>query len=217
MTLSIVSGYIDVDSVFYLVIEDPDAMYRFVDDLYRQISGDEGDITLSEDSKIIKMSKSVELITTYIPFDINEKRILNKINSMIEKEAVNELNYSKTMSLLAEIENYISGLTDRFRYSFDYTGITVSSLVKMCGVTIVDDSMCNIDKLVNFMDVVTDLLGERLFIYVNLTSYYSKSMVLDFVKTVRIKGYKVLIVDSSYREYMKEIDGLIIDDDLCII
>ena len=217
MTLSVVSGFIDIDNVFYLVIENPDAMYRFINDIYIQSIGEEGEIILSEESKILKLSKCVELITTYIPFDINEKRILNKIVGILEKEAVNELNYGKTMELLAQIENYVSSLTDMFNYSFDYSGISVTSLIKMCGISIIDDSLCKVDKLVIYMDMVRELLGDKLFVFVNPTSYYPKDMMLNFIETVKTKGHKVLIVDSMCRDYIKDIDRLIIDDDLCII
>ncbi len=217
LTLGVVSGCIEINDAFYLVIEKPRALYEFVNDLYTQINGNDGVIVFSDDNGVLKPSKSVELITTYIPFDVNEKRLLNKINGLLEKEAVNEVNYSSTMELLAQLENYISKLTETFMCSFEYNGLSVSSLIKMCGITIVDDSACNIEKLINYMDVVSELIGDRLFIFVNLTAFYPEDEVMDFIDTVKIKGFQVLIVDSVNRDYISDVEKLIIDEDLCII
>lgn len=208
---------INEGEIFSLVIENQKLMLDFIKEIYGQINGEEGRIVLSDKDEILKISKTVELITTFVPFELNEKRLLAKINALLEKEAVNEKYYNKTMLLLAEIERHVDNIAAIFPYSFDYQGINVSSLVKMCGLNILDDSNSDIEKVVNYMSIVRDLLGEKLFIFVNMRLYFDDEDMQKFIDTVNAHNYYVMMIDGVEKSKLDGIRRLIIDKDLCII
>ena len=208
---------INEGEVSSLIIENQKLMLDFIKEIYSQINGEDGRIVLSDKDEIVKISKTVELITTFVPFDLNEKRLLTKINGLLEKEAINEKYYNKTMLLLSEIERHIDNIADIFPYSFDYKGINVSGLVKMCGISIFDDSNSDIEKVANYMSIVRDLLGEKLFTFVNMRSYFDDEDMLKFIDTINAHKYYVLMIDGVERTKMDGVRRLIIDKDLCII
>ena len=148
---------------------------------------------------------------------MNEKRLISKIQNFLEKEALNPDNFNKTMEVLANIEQYVYRLADTFPYELDFTGINISSLIKMCGLSIVDDSISNIEKIYNYMSIVRELLGDRLFVFANIRSYYSDDDMYKFVETVVDHKFKVLLVENYERNILSGTRRLIIDNDLCII
>ena len=205
------------DEVYELVIENHRVLYCMLSDIYNQIQGNEGDTVLSDNDDIIKISKNVELITNYIPFDLNEKRLITKIQGLLEREAMNVENFQKTMTILADIERYVYGLAELFPYELDFKGITAASLIKMCGLTIVDDSFSIIERIFNYMSIVTELLGEKLFVFSNIRAYFNDDDMQKFVSTVINHKYKVLLIENCDRKRLEKTRRLIIDNDLCII
>ncbi len=208
---------IETDCITELIIENPNIMYRFINQLYNSINGEEEDLVLSNDNNILKTSKNIELVTTFIPFDINEKRLITKINALLEKEAVNELHYYETMNLLASIEKYINYLSEVLPCNIDYSSINISSLIKMCGVSIADDSLSVIERIYNYMNLVRDLLGEKIFVFVNMHSFFINNDIQSFVDTVTSHKFYTLLIDSNEYDNIKKVRRIIIDKDLCII
>ena len=209
---------INENKVMSLVIEKQELMLAFVKEIYCAVNDKDTTIIFSEDDKVIKASKNVELITTFVPFELNEKRLLTKINALLEEEAGNDANYEKTMKILAEIEKYISELVDILPYNLDYGEPGIAGLVKMCGITVRDDSETEIEKVFNYMNAVTDLLGEKLFVFVNMGSFFNESEMKNFVDTVVTHKFKTLIIDNKEYDFKNEnVERLIIDKDLCII
>ncbi len=205
------------NDVLELVIENHRVLYSLLSDIYDQIQGYEGDTILAENDEIIKISKKIELITNYIPFELNEKRLITKLQAMLEKEAVNTDNFEKTMGLLADIERYIYGLSEVLPYELDFSGINISALIKMCGLTIVDDSISVIERIYNYMNIVRDLLGERLFIFANIRSYFNDNDLQSFIDTVLLHKFNVLLIDHSDGKKLNGMRKIIVDNDLCVI
>ena len=157
------------------------------------------------------------MITNYIPFDLNEKRLITKIQGLLEKEALNADNFQKTMTILADIERYVYGLSELFPYELDFKGISAAALIKMCGLVIVDDSISAIERIYNYMTIVRELLGEKLFIFSNMRSYFSDDDIQEFIDTIIDHKFNVLMIENSDRKRVNKTRKMIIDNDLCII
>lgn len=213
------SGEIVIENevVSSLIIEKPDVMYKLIDQLYKSINGEENDIVLSDENTILKISKNVELITTFIPFNINEKRLITKINSLLEQEAVNEIHYYETMNLLTSIEKYVNIIADVLPCNIDYSNINISSLIKMCGISIVDDGVSVIERVFNYMTLVRELLGEKVFVFVNMHSFFDINEMKMFVDTLIAHKFYVLLIDSNEYGKINKVRRVIVDKDLCII
>ena len=213
------SGEIVIENevVSSLIIEKPDVMYKLIDQLYKSINGEENDIVLSDENTILKISKNVELVTTFIPFNINEKRLITKINSLLEQEAVNEIHYYETMNLLTSIEKYVNIIADVLPCNIDYSNINISSLIKMCGISIVDDGVSVIERVFNYMTLVRELLGEKVFVFVNMHSFFDINEMKMFVDTLIAHKFYVLLIDSNEYGKINKVRRVIVDKDLCII
>ncbi len=200
-----------------LVIENQRLMLQFLKDLYAQTIGLPGDIILSKKNSRISIAKSVELISTFLPFEINEKRLISKIYSILEKEAINEIHYNETMGLLSKIEQFMDELAFTLPFTVEYSGLNVLALIKMCGLQLVDDSQSEIEKVINHMELIEYLLGEKLFIFVNMRSFFNDLDMQNFVDTVSMRKYQTLFIEGREYPLLQGVERLIIDHDLCII
>ena len=45
-------------------------------DIFNQVQGEEGISVLSEDNKVLPMAKHIELLTRFVPFDMNQKSLI---------------------------------------------------------------------------------------------------------------------------------------------
>ncbi len=200
-----------------LVIENQKLFSSLIEDIYNQIEGNEGFSVLSLNYTPVDMSKYAELITTFIPFDMNRKTLLNKILSALEKTALDEGNYYKTTMLLSNIESYISDLTYELPCQIDCNRMTVSSLLKFAGIHISGEVGNSIENIVDYMELVREFEKDKLFIFVNMRSYFENQAMAEFFKTVIFHKYKVLLIDGFEHQKLDNEKRVIIDSDLCEI
>ena len=157
------------------------------------------------------------MVTSFIPFDLNERRLIGKINGNLEEKALDENNYHKTMSLLAEIERLVNRLSEDLPLTIVCNGVTPAGLIKMCNIAIEDDSSSGIERVLNYMSLVNDLLGDKLFVFINMTMFFSDEDMQGFITTCNLHKYQVLLIDGIESAHYEGIARLIIDKDLCTI
>ena len=103
-----------------IIIESPDVFREVIQDFVSEMNGIETGLVLSKDNMPIKIVNNVELLMSYIPFEVNTKKLLTSLLNILEKEAVNAENYLKTQELLIEIEKYMDKLSFRLPVNLEY-------------------------------------------------------------------------------------------------
>ena len=133
-----------------IIIESPDAFREVIQDFVSEMNGIETGLVLSKDNMPIKIANNVELLMSYIPFEVNTKKLLTSLQNVLEKEAVNEENYLKTQELLMEIETYMDKLSFRLPVNLEYK-ISVSNLLKMAAPKLNLEQVEGIEKIFEYM------------------------------------------------------------------
>ena len=212
-----ISGVFDTAIPFVnsLVIENQRLFFELITDISEQIDGCERRSVMSDGDKILAFSKRAELLTTFVPFEMNRKTLVSKIISAAEKTAVNSENYMKTMQLMTNIENYIADILSEFDCSLNYPKISPASIIKAAGIEIDegDGGLC--EKVVDYMSLVREFDCEKLFITVNMRSYVTDDDAELFMKTVLDHEFNILMIENrDYRRLTYE-KRLTVDADLC--
>lgn len=217
MVTALFNSVIDFEEGFInsIILENSGLFNRLITNFVNQINGEEGLIVLSDDNREMKIANSTELISTFIPFEINSKKLLTKIASIIEKEAVNEQYYARTEELLTNIELYIDELAAVLPCELIYETITPASLVRMAGLKICNDSMSELENIFDYMNLVRELDRDKLFVFVNMRSYYEDVEMQNFIDTVVAHKFRVLLVESHCKSLLRCEKRLVIDNDLC--
>ena len=189
-----------------IIIESPDVFREVIQDFVSEMNGIETGLVLSKDN--------VELLMSYIPFEVNTKKLLTSLQNVLEKEAVNEENYLKTQELLTEIETYMDKLSFRLPVNLEYK-ISVSNLLKMAAPKLNLEQVEGIEKIFEYMQFYREVLGDRVFVFVNLRSYYNRNDVCNFVNTSVTHKYSLLLIDNKEFPLEECEERLVIDQDYC--
>ena len=200
-----------------LIIENSVCFREALYDLHNQLSGSDGSAVLSVDNVPVPFSKNTELITGFVPFELSDKAMLSKIHSALEKNAVNETNYLRTQSLLAEIEKYLFDISYDFSVDVSAEKLSVASLLKALGVSIKEDYTSLIEKVFDYFELIREFDKDKLFITVNMRDYFSDNEMRLFTDSVSKHNHALLMIESHERPILPHENRLIIDDDLCEI
>lgn len=200
-----------------IVIENQGLFCRLLTDLRSQIDGGRGRSVLSHNDEPLDISKYVEILDSFIPFDINRKSLLSKIVTCLEKEAVSSEHYEYSMILLRDVENYLNSLTFEFPCDIVFPRISVSSLIKSAAPELRDSGGGLSEKLIDYMELVCAFDRKKMFVMVNLRSYLSDREAELFAQTVIPHGYRVLMIENAEKPRLLKENRLIIDCDLCEI
>ena len=198
-----------------LVIENPAFLRQFMMELYAQTAGEEGSFVLSDKGKNLEISAWVEVVDNCLNFQLNTKSLLGKIQTALERTAVNDIFFLKTAELLQSVEQYMDELAFTYDCDLVYQRCTAAGLIKAMAVHIRDAYDDPLERLLDYMELVREFDRDKLFVLLHLRSYFSEEQTGLFLKTVAEHGYRVLLVDSQDYEKLPEEKRVTIDKDLC--
>lgn len=206
---------VSLPGVTSLVIENPVFYRELLMDLYAQMDGMAGKFVLSHEGKTLSIATWVELIDNVLHFDLNTRTLLGKVQSAMEQTAVNETFFLKTAELLQQLERYTQELAFQFDCDILCKHCSVSGLLKAVGISLRDDYEDPLERLADYMELIREFDREKLFVLVNLRSFFDDDHVEKFLETVSAHGYRLLLLDGIERKKLPQERRITIDNDLC--
>ncbi len=198
-----------------LVIEASGFLRAFLQDLYDQIEGMEGELILSEQEKQLAFGNWVEVIDNFLNFNMNKKHLLNKVIGEMERISVSDAFFLKTSDILQRLEAYTSELAFSFDCDIVCDHCTVGGLLKGVGVTVRDEYEDPLERLIDYMELVREFERDKLFVYVNLRCFFSDAEVEGFLRTALDHGYRILLIDAQSHKKLSLENRITVDNDLC--
>lgn len=198
-----------------LVIETPDFLYELLTDIKRQMDNSEGDTVLSVHEEPVSFHKYVELITDPLSIEMNNRTIVKRMLTAMEKCGQDDVYYERTQKLMAEIETYINDLSLNFDTAIECHEISLQQILKASELTVADEYARLVDRVYAYMELIREFEGDKLFIFVNLSSYIGREQLQEFANTVIGHSFQVLLIDSHDFERLEKENRLIVDCDLC--
>lgn len=203
------------DRIHTLLIENQQYLYDTLQDIYLQINRYDGKSVLSINETPVDVSKHVELLTDFINFDINKKTLISNVLSKLDNEALDPTHYLQTQQLLSYIEKYIFDLSSDFDFEISIRDLSFSQVLKHCNLTINCNYRTLVEKVLEYITLVRELVGDKLFILVNIRSFISDQEAQLFINTVTLQDIKVLFIESYDKALLRGENRITIDNDLC--
>ena len=124
----------------------------------------------------------------------------------------------KTRELLSNIENVIGEWAFSFPCDIIAGKISVSTLLKSVGIELRDNyegDRGEVEKILDYMELVREFDRNKLFMTVNMRSFFDDEIIAEFMKTAISHEYRVLMLESQ--AYPKQVfeKRVTIDADLC--
>lgn len=206
---------LSADYVNGLVIEEPNFFHEILRDVKSQCEGMDGKAILSRDNVPIDISKNMELIIDCVNFELNQKTLVNKVLSALERVGTSETHLEKSQRLLADVERYVFDLSFDFDIELQCDKISIAQILKAAGIRIVSDYDKLTERLYSYIQMVREFDGDKVFVFVNLRSFVRTGELQDFADTVLAHGYRILLIDNFAYPKLTGERRLIVDEDLC--
>ncbi|MBQ7756668.1 MAG: type II-A CRISPR-associated protein Csn2 [Oscillospiraceae bacterium] len=201
-----------------LIIENQREFSDIIKTLLSQKECDNEEIILSHNYEIQKFNNNVEIITSFIPFEINKKELLTKLYNQLKKISVNEEWYEKTIGIISEVENFIYDITDDYDEGISVTSPSdISGFLKLFDVKFDLNTDSIAETLFEYAGIVRKFLDKKVFVSVNLRSFVSDDECEMFYKTLTDHKIIWICIESSERTKLAYSKRTILDKDLCLI
>lgn len=207
----------DTDNRLYntLVVEEQRFLSRLLADIQGQLQGLEGEAVLSIDDRPMPFSKHAALLDRFVPFELNQKPLLNQIAAALAKAASDPEHFESTASTLSALELWLDALAFGFPCDIVFPSISVAALIKAVSPEIRCETASIAEKVLDYMELVETFDRVRLFLTLNMRSFIPDEEMEPFVATVLSHGYHVIGIESTARPLLTHEHRVIVDADLC--
>ncbi|MCI8589934.1 MAG: type II-A CRISPR-associated protein Csn2 [Clostridiales bacterium] len=201
-----------------IVIENQKTFREFLCELYAALDGFPSKCVLSENNKILDMTKNIEIISEFVHFDINKKTLLSKIISSMENAALNSTQYLKTQELLSVLENAVADWSFDFSCDIIPTKLSVPAILKSIGIELKNDYTGHsgeLEKILDYMELVREFDRDKIFFFINMRAYFLDAATESFMQTCIAHEHKILMIESKAYPILQNEKRITIDMDLC--
>lgn len=207
----------NIDSVNTLVIENQHLLCEFLIDINNQLIGNEGKTVLSDGGKSIPIHKNMELLTQFIPFEMNRKTLINKIVSSMVAKVQEPENYINNAELISQIEKLLFDLSFDLPCSIEFPKLSLENIIKSSNPEIQNDYSSLAEQIIDYFQIVTEMEGNKMFIMLNARCYLSDNEVEQLMAEVCKRRYNLIMIESSEYKMINKEKRYIIDKDMCEI
>lgn len=202
-----------------MVIENPTIFSSFVQELFLEIPEEESKLVLSDNEMIIKKKEVLNCIVNPWSITLNEKRLLNRLNEILKKEIQSSGLLLENNRIYALIEKYILHIVDMMDFDLKYSCKSdVQGLLKLMDIQFNERPCTLIEKIVDYMKAVNELLNIECFVFVNLFSYLTEYEIEKMYEYVYYQKWHILLIEDKQPEKINYFTNvIIIDKDACEI
>ena len=200
------------------VIESPRDFSAYIQELFRQSEGKEGQFVLSEGAEEKDVSKCVEVIFNPFAVNINDRKVLNKLYSELSELAVGEEMYIRTQEIKNDLLAYFLELEHTSTYILEADAeLDITAILKAIGIRFSDYAGDFVGNLNQYIRIMAELLHKGVIVLVNIGSYISEEKVGQIIQNALYNEIALLMVENVQRELKDNVYQYIIDKDGCEI
>lgn len=200
------------------IIESPVLFRKYVQLLKQQLEGYEGEFVLSEGDIMLDISKCAEIILDPFALDFEDRRIQKKLYTELQKKAYEEEMFLTTQKILADLQKYIFDLESVCGYDIEVgETVDIQTIFKALGIKMEGGKYSFSEKLAQYMKIMSELLGKKLLIFVNIRSYLENDQIRELMKNAVYNEISLLFIENTQRDFLKDEKYYIIDKDSCEI
>ena len=140
---------------------------------------------------------------------------LTKIQQMAVTAAEDQP--AKTAECLAALNDYGAALTAAIPFNVTFSEMeSADDVVKALAFHVDTEEMSIPEQLLEMMRLHRECFRKRLFVFVNLKSFFSENEITLFYQSVFYEKLSVLLLESGQKETVRSCEEVrIIDKDLC--
>ena len=205
------------NKVNVLVVENNGMLFKLINELQRQIEGENGTFVLSENGELLNISKEIELITDVFSLNLNERTSVNRLLNSLTGYTQSAEMINKSRELQMVLNEYLSELTQNEELPVSFADeINMQSLLKALGVEFENEYNSICEKLLVYMRIMNRYFQKEVFVLVNLKTFVNEDELKDFYQNAFYEKLNLLLFESTERKSMGNAEEVtVIDEDMC--
>lgn len=205
------------DGAEYLVIENPHEFYKTVNGITQAVNGEITEYMLAdENGNEYSFSKYADIITDYVTFSVNDKKIISALYKKLNSEIDEDIRAVKFTSAGCNIVDLLDAIILDSEFDLIYDeDIELSDVFKICNLRVNQENTSLLEKTISYIDVKAALQRLKMIVFVNASGYYTGSDLENMLKHCRYKKINVLFIESTISNNIPLKTARIIDNDLC--
>lgn len=200
-----------------LVIESPSFFRAVLHDL--NASNENRGSSFSRNGQALNFGQAVDVIYNPTKLDFNNRRAIAALLKLLVKTSLSEDFYLSTNRLKAKIINYLDSVVDAENFEFEVAAddFAIDSLAKAVNIHIMGDEDDFVEMVTDYLSMMTDLGGVKLFIFINLRSMLTDEELNRLRHNLDNHQIDVLLIENQARARIGGVDRILVDADECEI
>lgn len=205
------------NSVHIIVIEKPAIIASVLSTLYLQVNGGDGDFILSQNDKLLSISKNVIFNMEPISISLNDKKVMTKLHQEINHE-IEEKYIEEKLELTSKLVGFLDVAVSQVPYIIEYDiNLDIIGLLKLQNVKLEQMDQSIVEKLIGYIKILCELCGYKIFVFVNLKMYLTEMELKYLYESVFYSKVNLILIENVDRGIKENEVGYIIDKDGCVI
>ncbi len=202
-----------------LVLENKEQFYNLIYELVLQIQGSDGNWFFSISNRDATISKNLDIILDFFNLSYNHRTNLTKLYNNLKSISNDGEYYAEFLEIKQLIADYFLKISNNIHLPLDFdTEFDITNIFKMMDVKFSESEYTLVEKILIYMDIAFELLGIKLFSFVNLLTFLPDESLELFYRDIAYKKYSVLLFENKWdRIKIGEEKIKIYDTDFCEI
>lgn len=198
-----------------LVIESPIFLRKILRGLANQ-DADSG-VSFTEQGEAMNFAKEIDVVYNPLHLDFNNRRAMSTLLKMLVKTSLSEDFYTETNEFKARVVRYLDKIVDSENFVFEVTtgDFALDDIAKAVNIHIVDDEDDFVELLTDYMSMMAELAGIKLFVFLNLRTILLDEEMERLIINLKNHQLDVLLIESRQVVKLSDAERIIIDSDLC--
>lgn len=170
------------------------------------------DIVLLENDTNI--SSNIEVVLDLFNLTLNSRKILSALYKMLETEISSDEMFMYFHRSIEEVNSIVEEYTNDLNIEYTYKEeVSFSDYLKFIDLTIEENTENTLkEKVINYLEIYSELFPNKIFIFCNVLSYFSKEDIMSICKYKNYKHITTLFIENrdttehSFQKYIVDND-----------
>lgn len=208
---------LEENKVNVFIIEDPTVLVEVVYSLSEQCEGQEGEFVLSEENKVLNISKNVSFVKEPFSIDCNNRKILTKLYQELERESITGVEEMQGDFYKSYI-SYITNLCQKSDFLLTFVDKPeLQDILKLAEVKIDVQTQSILEKVIEYIKISSNLFNQHIFVFLNLKLFLSEQEIEELYKECFYRKVHLILIEATYQMKRAEEKICVIDKDKCVI
>lgn len=206
----------DICHINELVIESP----VFLRSVLRDLSAYEAmGVRFTNSGKPMDAAKSIDVICNPLDLNFNNRRAMATLLKLLVKASLSDELYIETNAFKSRVVKYLDQVVDSENFVFEVAAddFAIDNIAKAVNLHIVDDEDDFVDLLTDYMSMMAELAGVKLFVFLNLRTMLTDGELARLIGNINNHQLDIFLIEGHQFGKVEGCGRIIVDVDLCEI